>query len=55
MMSQQDHVNLVQTGCEHRHHRNPAQAIIGGEDMDEEVHDFVSKHTTGLSQRNIIG
>jgi len=28
----------------------PGQAIIGGENMDEEVHEFVNKHTTGLNQ-----
>lgn len=29
----------------------PSEAIIGGEKMDEEVHDFVSKNTNGLHQK----
>lgn len=41
---------MVQLG--RRHHKNPNQAIIGGENIDEEVQGFVSNYTTGLYQKN---
>ena len=29
----------------------PSEAIVGDKNMDEEVHDFVSKNTNGLHQK----
>lgn len=42
------HIGYSQVGHKHRHHKNPNEAIIGTENIDEEVQDFASKHTTGL-------